>query len=178
MKNTLIILSHPDIENSKYNKALVNCVENLDNVTLHHLDNSYGVVTNNFDIEKEQKLLMENDRIIFQFPLYWYSSPAILKSYQDEVFTHGFAYGKTGNKLHGKEFKIVSTIAGEENNYQNENDKVGTIEELFKPFQAVASSIGLTYTKSFLLYGVSSMRDDFLLKKQNEYKEMLLSKNW
>ncbi|WP_369404146.1 NAD(P)H-dependent oxidoreductase [Secundilactobacillus oryzae] len=32
------------------------------------------------DVEIEQRLLAENDRIIFQFPLYWYSSPASLKT--------------------------------------------------------------------------------------------------
>ena len=32
-----------------------------------------------FNIEEEQKLLVEHDRYIFQFPLYWYSSPPLLK---------------------------------------------------------------------------------------------------
>jgi glutathione-regulated potassium-efflux system ancillary protein KefG len=36
--------------------------------------------------------------------LYWYSTPAILKEWQDLVLEHVFAYGHEGTKLHGKIF--------------------------------------------------------------------------
>ena len=40
--------------------------------------------------------------IVFQHPVYWYSSPAILKEYQDLVLEYGFAYGHDGHALDGK----------------------------------------------------------------------------
>jgi putative NADPH-quinone reductase len=66
-------------------------------------------------VESEQRLLSEHDRVIFQFPWYWYSSPAMIKAYQDEVFTYNFAYGSKGDKLSGKEFKIATTVVGIKN---------------------------------------------------------------
>ncbi|KAL4622916.1 NAD(P)H dehydrogenase quinone 1-like [Arapaima gigas] len=44
------------------------------------------------DITEEQQKVKEADLIIFQFPLYWFSMPAILKGWVDRVLTQGFAY--------------------------------------------------------------------------------------
>ncbi|XP_075870708.1 ribosyldihydronicotinamide dehydrogenase [quinone]-like [Nelusetta ayraudi] len=44
------------------------------------------------DILKEQVKLKEADLVIFQFPMYWFSVPAILKGWMDRVLTKGFAY--------------------------------------------------------------------------------------
>ena len=45
------------------------------------------------DVRAEQSKIMWADTIIFQFPLWWYSVPAILKGWFDRVFVKGFAYG-------------------------------------------------------------------------------------
>lgn len=44
------------------------------------------------DIAAEQRKLEEAELIIFQFPLYWFSVPAILKGWFDRVLTQGFAF--------------------------------------------------------------------------------------
>lgn len=45
------------------------------------------------DILYEQEKLKQADFVIFQFPLWWYSVPAILKGWFDRVFASGFVYG-------------------------------------------------------------------------------------
>ncbi len=45
------------------------------------------------DIKVEQEKLLWADFVIFQFPLWWYSVPAILKGWFDRVFASGFVYG-------------------------------------------------------------------------------------
>lgn len=45
------------------------------------------------DIKAEQEKLLWADFVIFQFPLWWYSVPAILKGWFDRVFAAGFVYG-------------------------------------------------------------------------------------
>ncbi|CAM9695558.1 unnamed protein product [Lampetra fluviatilis] len=45
------------------------------------------------DIVNEQKKVQDADLVIFQFPLYWFSMPAIMKGWMDRVLTRGFAYG-------------------------------------------------------------------------------------
>lgn len=44
------------------------------------------------DIVAEQKKVEEAELIIFQFPLYWFSVPAIMKGWMDRVLTQGFAF--------------------------------------------------------------------------------------
>ncbi|TWW67624.1 NAD(P)H dehydrogenase [quinone] 1 [Takifugu flavidus] len=44
------------------------------------------------DIVAEQQKVAEANLIIFQFPLYWFSVPAILKGWFDRVLTQGFAF--------------------------------------------------------------------------------------
>lgn len=48
------------------------------------------------DIVDEQKKVQEADLVIFQFPLYWFSVPAILKGWMDRVLCQGFAFDLPG----------------------------------------------------------------------------------
>ncbi|XP_019607941.2 ribosyldihydronicotinamide dehydrogenase [quinone] isoform X2 [Rhinolophus sinicus] len=48
------------------------------------------------DIIDEQKKVQEADLVIFQFPLYWFSMPAILKGWMDRVLCQGFAFDLPG----------------------------------------------------------------------------------
>ncbi|XP_077742377.1 ribosyldihydronicotinamide dehydrogenase [quinone] [Canis aureus] len=48
------------------------------------------------DITDEQKKVQEADLVIFQFPLYWFSMPAILKGWMDRVLCQGFAFDIPG----------------------------------------------------------------------------------
>ncbi|WP_091032936.1 NAD(P)H-dependent oxidoreductase [Microbacterium oxydans] len=45
------------------------------------------------DVRVEQRKLEAAELLVFQFPLWWYGAPAILKGWFDRVFTNGFAYG-------------------------------------------------------------------------------------
>jgi NAD(P)H dehydrogenase (quinone) len=45
------------------------------------------------DIAAELEKLAWCDRLILQFPLYWFSVPAILKGWIDRVFVNGIVYG-------------------------------------------------------------------------------------
>lgn len=44
------------------------------------------------DIRAEQDKVARADLIIFQFPVWWFGMPAILKGWADRVFARGFAY--------------------------------------------------------------------------------------
>src|SRR5699024_11374121 len=79
------------------------------------------------DVEREQQLLKDNDRVIFQFPFYWYSSPAFLKQWQDEVLTEGFAHGGAQGELAGKEFGLIFMLGVHEREYQAGGRELYTI---------------------------------------------------
>lgn len=65
------------------------------------------------DVLAEQEKLLWADTIIFQFPLWWYTMPAILKGWVDRVFTYHFAYGvgEHSDTRYGERFG-EGTLAG------------------------------------------------------------------
>lgn len=107
MKNVLVLLTHPSVETSTINAALFDAAQTLAHVTTVDLYKEYADF--NIDIQKEQQRLLVHDVIIFLFPTYWYSTPALLKEWQDRVLEYGFAYGSTGDKLHGKSLICVTS---------------------------------------------------------------------
>jgi putative NADPH-quinone reductase len=92
----LVILAHPNIADSRINRRLIEEVRNYPEITVHELYSSYPDWV--IDVPREQELLENHDRIVLQFPLYWYSTPPLLKKWQDDVLSYGWAYGSQGKK--------------------------------------------------------------------------------
>ena len=90
-RKILVLFAHPSQKRSEVNKPLFTQCLQHDDVTAIDLYREYPRF--HIDIDKEQQRLIEHDVIIFMFPLYWYSTPAILKQWQDLVLEYGFAYG-------------------------------------------------------------------------------------
>ncbi|MFV0536864.1 MAG: NAD(P)H-dependent oxidoreductase, partial [Dysgonomonas sp.] len=72
--------------------------------TIHQLYNLYP--DEKIDVLKEQKLIEAHDKLILQFPMYWFNCPPLLKKWLDVVFTYGWAYGSKGNMLKGKKVAL------------------------------------------------------------------------
>lgn len=96
----LLIHAHPKPSTSIAQKAMLNASRNVDGITHHDLYAAYPDFA--IDVKREQEMLLAHDLIIFQHPFYWYSTPAIIKEWQDVVLDFGWAYGPGGDKLHGK----------------------------------------------------------------------------
>ena len=80
-KKILILFAHPAFEKSRVNLHLAEAVKDLEGVYFHDLYQEYPDF--HFDIDREQELLLQHDIIIFHHPFFWYSTPAILKEWQD-----------------------------------------------------------------------------------------------
>lgn len=87
---TLIIAAHPDLGVSKANRALIDAVKGEQGIFVHDLYAEYPDW--NIDVAREHRLLTEHDRIVLQFPFYWYSTPPLLKKWFDDVILSGWAY--------------------------------------------------------------------------------------
>ncbi|MDF7649605.1 NAD(P)H-dependent oxidoreductase [Pantoea sp. Acro-805] len=51
------------------------------------------------DVLAEQQRLNRADALVLVYPIYWWSFPAQLKGWIDRVFTQGWAYDDTGEKV-------------------------------------------------------------------------------
>jgi putative NADPH-quinone reductase len=167
MKKILLNLVHPDFKNSIVNKELLNGIKDLDNVTINNLYDHYP----NFeiDIKKEQKLLLEHDIILFQFPMYWFSSPSLLKEWFDVVLAPGFAHA--GNyKLENKSFAIAISCGGAKKEFSHTGKDEKTVEEFLFPFSTTAKYVKMNYKKAFITYETeTTLSEDTLTKYTNNY---------
>lgn len=152
MKKILIQFAHPARARSKINKALRAAVEQLENVTINDLYDSYPDFL--IDVEKEQRLCEEHDIIIFQHPFYWYSTPAIMKEWLDLVLEHGWAYGSQATGLQGKVFLQAITAGGDDSTYRKDGYNEFTINELTSPFRATAKLCKMDWLPSFAVLGI------------------------
>lgn len=150
-RRILILLAHPSLDRSEVNRPMVDAVRGLFGVTLVDLYAEYPDFQ--IDIDREQARLLAHDVIVFQHPLYWYSTPAILKEWQDLVLEHGFAYGSEGTALHGKIFFNALTAGGLEAAYRAEGYNHFTIRELLHPIEQTAMLCGMAYLPPFALFG-------------------------
>ncbi|MEL7290403.1 MAG: NAD(P)H-dependent oxidoreductase [Pseudomonadota bacterium] len=154
----LVLYAHPSPHRSEVNKQLFRAAKQIDEVTVVDLYHEYP--TYHIDIDKEQQRLREHDVIIFQFPLYWYSTPAILKEWQDLVLEYGFAYGHDANALHGKLFFCSLSAGGKADAYQSDGYNHFTIRQLLYPLEQMASLTGMTYLAPFALFGARTAKED------------------
>ncbi|MFC6464194.1 NAD(P)H-dependent oxidoreductase [Marinilactibacillus sp. GCM10026970] len=168
---TLVIISHPELDESSSQQFLVQSFPESENVTLHHLEKTYP--DGKIDKQREQALLKEHDRILFQFPFYWYSSPPLLKHWQDEVLEEHFAFGHRGYQLKGKEFGLVLVIGVGEKEYQTGGQEGFSISELTKPYQAVARKTGMNYLKPLEIFQFPYMTEDEKMKLLIRYQQWL-----
>lgn len=164
---TIVIVAHPNLDASTVNKKWVERLRE-EGITVHELYKEYPDFRIN--IEREQMLLEQYDRIIFQFPWYWFSSPALLKEWVDVVFTYGWAFGTEDTKLQGKDFLVAISTGGPAENYQPEGFNRFRMEELITPFHALAVRTGMLWQEPFLAQGVSKMT----LEQKHETAERLV----
>lgn len=170
---TLVIVAHPNLEQSRINKRLAEEIEKYENVTVHRLYDVYPDEV--IKIEQEQELLLSHDRIVFQFPFYWYSAPSLLKKWMDSVLAYGWAYGTGGDKLHGKQLIIATSTGGPTIAYAAGGYNQYTMSELLRPFQATSNLIGTKYITPFSIHGVRTLSNEELNQSADKYVQYVLN---
>ena len=147
---TIIILAHPNIEQSYINKSWLEALSKTNpEIEIHDLYKKYPDWK--IDVAAEQALLIGYDKIVFQYPFQWYNMPPLLKKWLDDVFLQGWAYGQGGENLIGKEIGVAVSTAGIEDVYTD--SAFGTIEQLLKPMASTAKFVGAKYIGSHAFLG-------------------------
>ena len=154
----LILFAHPSQHRSEVNRPMLEATREDGNCTVVDLYAEYPDYC--IDIEREQARLRAHDVIVFMFPLYWYSTPAILKEWQDLVLEYGFAYGHDGRELHGKRLLCALTAGGIEDAYRESGFNHYSIRELLRPIEQTAALCGMVYLPPYALFGARTALED------------------
>jgi glutathione-regulated potassium-efflux system ancillary protein KefG len=170
---TLVIAAHPDLGESRIHRLWLATLRGHQSPSFTVNDLYARYADEKIDVRREQALLIEHQRIIFEFPIYWYSSPPLLKKWFDEVLEYGWAYGPGGHKLEGKEFGIAISTFTTNANYQHDGSVGHTIEELTWPFEATVRRVAGIFLSPFVLNGVAHVSDDALAASGASYLRYL-----
>jgi NAD(P)H dehydrogenase (quinone) len=110
------------------------------------------------DILQEQALLDDADAIIFQFPLWWESVPALIKGYFDRVFAYGWAYGRQ-YALMGKTTMVCTTTGAPGVTWKPGNR--GALKDALKPIlKGTLEFCGLKVLPLFVVYGAKTKTEE------------------
>jgi glutathione-regulated potassium-efflux system ancillary protein KefG len=172
-RRILVLFAHPALEKSRINRRMVAAIQDLPGVTFHDLYEAYPDFL--IRVEEEQRLMEEHDLVVFQHPFFWYSTPAILKEWQDLVLEHGWAYGSTGKALAGKVLLSVITTGGREMAYGPEGLNRYTMRELLQPIEQTARLCGMHYPPPFVAHGTHSMKEDAMEAHARDYRRLLVA---
>ena len=154
MSKVLVISGHPDYKSSVANRAILDEFHRLvPQAEIVYLDAIYP--DRNIDVETEKRRLVEADTIVFEFPMWWYSAPSLMRRYFETVLTHGFAFGYGGTALKGKRVVFSFTAGASAEAYTPEGYQHYTIDAFLPQFRALASLCLLDYAGEVISLGMT-----------------------
>jgi NAD(P)H dehydrogenase (quinone) len=130
------------------------------------------------DIKAEMEKIVWADLIIFQFPVWYETVPALLKAWFERVLAHGFAHnileGKVFDRgfLKGKKAMLSFTGGSDKDSYYNNipnNDKT----KLLPPVTQVLRFTGMKVMDAFAIFNAVTLSEDDAEKAFEEYRKLL-----
>jgi len=129
-------------------------------------------------LKEEMEKLAWCDVLIFQFPLWWMSVPAILKGWIDRVFVVGGAYGNgryfSRGVFKGKRAMCSLTVGGSGLMY-SDIGAYGPIERILFPIHhGILAFVGFDVIEPFVVYGPSRLDESARQEQLKAYRSRVL----
>ncbi len=139
------------------------------------------------DLKAAMDALEKADVLIFNFPLWWFDMPAILKGWVDRVLAYGFAYGgKYGlykeGRFKGKRAFLSITTGSPESFYSLKGMHQRTLPDILRNIhEGILGLVGFDVQSPFVAYAVSRITSNErqeILKKYNGYLQQHFGENF
>lgn len=150
---------------------------------VYALEQRHGYETGTLaaDIAGEIEKIKAADLIIFNFPIFWFSVPAILKGWIDRVLVSGLCYGGLRfydrGGLKGKKAMLTFTLGGREHMFGADAIH-GEIETMLRPIlRGTLAYVGLEVLPNFAAYHVPYISPEARQDILEQYKERLAHLN-
>ena len=154
----LVIAAHPQLEQSRINRRLMQAAAG--SAATVQVRDLYALYPDYLiDIEAEQALLQTARLVVWQHPIQWYSMPALMKLWVDEVLAFGWAYGPGGTALRGKDLWLVATTGGPEDSYHPDSYNRYFFDAFLPPYEQTAALCGMRFLPPLLLHGAHRADD-------------------
>lgn len=98
-----------------------------------------------FDVPTHQSMVENAEAITLHFPLYWYSAPALVKQWLDELLTPGWAFPLEQSKLKGKKLLLSVTTGAPLSSYTPDGSNGIALNHVLVPFERTAHYCGMVW---------------------------------
>jgi len=156
----LVLAAHPNWRESRVNRRLRDAARGVPGVHVQDLYAHYADY--DIDVSAEQALAQAARLIVLLHPVQWYSMPALLKLWVDEVLTYGWAYGPGGAALQGKDLWLVASTGGPESSYHPQGYNRYFFDAFLPPYEQTAALCGLRFLPPLILHGAHAATDEVL----------------
>lgn len=167
----LILAAHPNWRESRVNRRLVAAAREVAPAQVRDLYASYPDY--DIDVPAEQALASRAPLIVLLHPIQWYSMPALLKLWLDEVLTYGWAYGPGGTALRGKDLWLVATTGGPEASYHPQGYNRYFFDAFLPPYEQSAALCGMRFLPPLMLHGAHRASEEAVARHVQIFQDRL-----
>ena len=171
MVPVLVLFAHPALERSRVHRRLLEAIDGCPGVTVHDLYEAYPDF--DIDVRREQEQLAAHGTIVLQHPLFWYSSPALVKQWLDLVLEHGWAYGSGGTALAGKTMLAAVSAGGRESAYRPAGLNGREVRAFLAPVEQTARLCGMDWLAPFVVHGTHAMAPAEIERAAADYRRVV-----
>jgi len=134
------------------------------------------------ELQVEMNKLLAADVLNFNFPLWWFGFPAIMKGWVDRVMAYGVAYGgdygfREKGRFAGKRAFVTITTGSPASAYQTSGANKRTMDQILQnAHEGIFGLVGYKVLDPFIAYGVSwidAEARDTILKDYTTYLKQL-----
>jgi glutathione-regulated potassium-efflux system ancillary protein KefF len=150
--DVLVLVAHPQMELSRTNRLLTQAARRAEARCsvrdLYALYPDYLI-----DVAAEQAALERARLVVWLHPIHWYGMPPLMKLWCDDVLAFGWAYGKDGTRLAGKDLWLVTSSGGPEESYHPSSYNRYFFDAFLPPYDQTAALCGMRFLPPLVLHG-------------------------
>jgi len=168
-----LLAAHPHWRESRVNRRLLEAARSVPGIDVQDLYGAYPDY--DIDVAAEQRRLAAAPMLVLLHPIQWYSMPALMKLWLDEVLTHGWAYGHGGTALQGKDLWLVATTGGSETSYHPQGYNRFFFDAFLPPYEQTAALCGMRFLPPLLLHGAHRVAEEEIVRHVDVFAQRLRS---
>ena len=165
-----LLAAHPNLRESRVNRRLLQAASDLPGVDINDLYSSSADY--DFDVPLEQQRAEAAQLIVLLHPIQWYSMPALMKLWFDEVLSYGWAYGG-GTALQGKDLWLVASTGGPVESYHPSSYNRYFFDAFLPPYEQTAALCGMRFLPPMLLHGAHRASEEEVAAHVSTFRERL-----
>ncbi len=166
-----LIYAHPHPDRSVAGRALLDAVRDLPQLNLRSLYDLYPDFS--IDVVAEREVLARSRLIVWQHPIYWYTAPSLLKLWFEAVLGRGWAYGRGGDALRGKDCLWVTTTGAPQDGYTNGGVHAHEFAAFDPVVRQTAQFCGMRWLKPLVMHGAGRGDRGELARVAAQYRALL-----